>query len=153
MDGNGELELNIGYAGDVGVQNVSFEGKRLWFNRSLDNVISLAVLDPDAEGHRKLWCANERPLIAVMNFAGKSEPDIPVPNRGVDVLVTAHLDNPDQLDVAGEGFAEAGGTVGHRHRPPGARIVELSATCRAATPRCTVLIAGRVLPEGPANGC
>ena len=99
----------VGYAGSVGVQNVSLRASVLWSNRTLDNVISVAVLDPaeviaaspgKTDGHFRVWCANERPAIAVLDYQGKSLPDIPVLDRPVDVLVTARLSDSQSLDIA-----------------------------------------------------
>ena len=118
-----------------------------------ENVISLTVLDPDSSGRRQLWCAaNERPAIAVVNFEGKSLPDIPVPNRAVDVLVAAHLESPDEIniaalaptatDVVAIGLDLKGHELWSYPLPSGLRL----------TP-CNVLIAGRVQPEeAPAIG-
>ena len=43
LDGDGKLKMYVSYWGVVGVQAASLEGKRLWSNRSLANVIGMAI--------------------------------------------------------------------------------------------------------------
>ncbi len=58
LDGDGQLKMEVSYWGPVGVQTASFAGKRLASNRTLENVIHLIVVGPDAAGHSRLLCSN-----------------------------------------------------------------------------------------------
>ena len=158
LDEDGELELVVGYAGSVGVQNVSFAGKRLWSNRTLDNVISVAVLDPaeviaaspgKTDGHFRVWCANERPAIAVLDYQGKSLPDIPVLDRPVDVLVTARLSDSQSLDIAALASPKPAELVALGLDRLGHELWNYALPVGARSTPCTVLSAGRVLADGP----
>ncbi len=51
VDGDGKLEMLVGYLGEVGVQCASLAPERIWSNRAFDNVLSLAVLRRDPDGH------------------------------------------------------------------------------------------------------
>ncbi len=149
LDGDGQLELVVGYAGSVGVQGVSLAGKRLWSNRTLDNVISAALLDPDAEGHRRIWCCNEQPAIAVLDYQGKSLPSIPVPNRPVDVLVLAHLGDSSSLDIAALASPKPAEMVALGLDSKGTEMWSYPLPIGQRNTPCNVLVAGRVLPQGP----
>ncbi len=149
LDGDGQLEINLGYAGAVGVQNVSFAGKRRWSNRMLDNVISLAVLEPDAEGQRQLWCANERPAIGVLNFKGQQLADIPVPDRGVDVLAIGYLENPGEQSCAALVSPKPSELLAIGIDRQGHELWSYPLPSGLRNTPCDVLIAGRVQAEGP----
>jgi thiol-disulfide isomerase/thioredoxin len=92
LDGDGDPEMNVGYYNVVGVQNVAPDGHRRWANRSLSNVMSLAVTGPDADGHRALWCAHEQGTIVPIDFQGHEKPPITVGQRFVRLLKSADLD-------------------------------------------------------------
>lgn len=90
--------LAVGYWGPVGVQGVSPEGKRLWSNRSMENVFRLAVTGPDAAGQRDLLCLNGRGTIVVLDAEGNRKEEVVIPGRAVQLLVGA--------DVTGDGRPE-----------------------------------------------
>lgn len=52
LDGDGVLELVVGYLGSVGVQAASLQGARLWRDRSSTPVVDIAVGPPRADGGR-----------------------------------------------------------------------------------------------------
>ena len=56
LDGDGTPEMCVGYGDVVGVQGVSLAGQRLWANRSLANVLSMAVVakSSDTDGKDRL---------------------------------------------------------------------------------------------------
>ena len=71
LDGNGRLRMFVSYAGVVGVQGVTLDGKRLWSNRATANVSSLAVGGPAADGRRELFCANGGESLVALDAQGK----------------------------------------------------------------------------------
>ena len=81
LEGNGVPKLYVGYWGVVGVQAVSLEGKRLWSNRSIANVIRMAITGPDDQGKRELLCTNNGGTIVDLDAKGQRQAEISVTNR------------------------------------------------------------------------
>ncbi|HEY2881558.1 MAG TPA: hypothetical protein VGJ15_03980, partial [Pirellulales bacterium] len=108
LDGKGQLQMGVGYWGDVGVQGVSLAGDRLWRDNSLQFVLHIAATSPDAQGHRKLLCMNNRGSIVPLNFEGKAEPEIVVQNRllenifGADMQATVQSQGTGQMQGSGQ---------------------------------------------------
>jgi outer membrane lipoprotein-sorting protein/peroxiredoxin len=101
LDGDGQLEMLVGYLGEVGVQCASLAPQRVWANRAFDNVLSLAVLRRDPDGHRRVLVGNERTAVGVLDYAGTQLADIPVSTRPIDIIVAANLANStDPADSA-----------------------------------------------------
>ena len=48
LDGDGALELAVGYWGDVGLQYVTLDGKRTWTERKLQYVLRIAAVDAES---------------------------------------------------------------------------------------------------------
>jgi hypothetical protein len=100
--------MGVGYWGDVGVQGVSLAGDRLWRDNSLQFVLHIAATSPDAQGHRKLLCMNNRGSIVPLNFEGKAEPEIVVQNRllenifGADMQATVQSQGTGQMQGSGQ---------------------------------------------------
>ncbi|MGH7134427.1 MAG: redoxin domain-containing protein, partial [Pirellulales bacterium] len=57
LDGDGELEMLVGYLGLVGTHCVDLKGHTIWRNRAAENVLRLAVTAPDHSGQRLLLVA------------------------------------------------------------------------------------------------
>ena len=91
LDGDGKLKMFVSYWGVVGVQGVSLDGKRLWDNRSLSNVVSIAVGGADDKGHRKLYCANVLGSLVVLDAQGQRQGEIKIPERILNWIVAADL--------------------------------------------------------------
>jgi thiol-disulfide isomerase/thioredoxin len=91
LDGDGTLEIYVGYWGEVGVQAVSLEGKRIWANRSISNVIGMAIGAPNEKGHRNLYCTNNSGSLTVLNAAGERQDEITIPDRLLHGIVAADL--------------------------------------------------------------
>ncbi len=58
LDGDGELEMAVGYVEAVGVHGVTLKGERLWRNPAAGTVLRLDVTGPDRRGRRQLLVAN-----------------------------------------------------------------------------------------------
>jgi thiol-disulfide isomerase/thioredoxin len=91
LDGDGKLKMFVSYWGVVGVQAVSLDGKRLWDNRSLSNVMSIAIGAPDDKGHRKLYCANIMGSLVVLDGQGQRQGEVKVPDRMLHWITGADL--------------------------------------------------------------
>ena len=70
LTGEGKLMLYVGYWGTVGVQGVSFEGRRVWSNRSLENVLCLATTPADDHRERQLMCLDTRAVAVLIDAKG-----------------------------------------------------------------------------------
>jgi thiol-disulfide isomerase/thioredoxin len=97
LDGNGTPELYVGYWGVVGVQAVSLEGKRVAANRSIANVLRLAVGGPLPQGRRHLFCINDRGSLTAMDEKLQPQGAVTVPDRSLQWIVAAELGGDGRL--------------------------------------------------------
>ncbi|HEX5447327.1 MAG TPA: TlpA disulfide reductase family protein, partial [Pirellulales bacterium] len=96
LNGDGELEMAVGYAEAVGVHSVTLEGERLWRNPAAETVLRLDVTGPDRRGQRQLLVAEG--LILPIDADGNDWPEIASDDLFVRLVFTADLD--------GDGAAE-----------------------------------------------
>lgn len=89
LDGNGELEMLVGYVEDVGVHCVNLEGRRLWRNRAAGNVLRLDVSGPDRRGQRQLLVAAG--TVLPIDASGRERPPIAVRDAIVRLIYAADL--------------------------------------------------------------
>lgn len=101
LDADGRLDLLLGYWGVVGVQAATLSGERLWQNRSLENVYSVAVTSADAEGRRGVWCTHSRGTLASLDAAGQPAPEQTVAGRFVRALSAADLNGDGTAEYCG----------------------------------------------------
>lgn len=96
IDGDGELEMAIGYAEAVGVHCVTLDGHRLWRNPAAQAVLRLDVTEPNRRGQRQL-------LVAAGSI-------VPIDSEGIDAppvgLADAFLRSIYTADLDGNGYAE-----------------------------------------------
>ena len=95
LDGDGNLEMAVGFLDVVGVHGVTLQGERLWAQRSLVNVLRVVPLEADAEGRRGLLCMNIQPgvsTLVLLDSAGKRQREIVFPNRSIGWIAGADLD-------------------------------------------------------------
>jgi len=81
LDGDGQPELNVGYWGMTGVQNVTLAGERRWSNNSIENVFCLGVTDPNKTGQRDLLAADLRGMLVPIDARGKVGTPLVLPGR------------------------------------------------------------------------
>lgn len=92
LDGNGQLELCVGFWGEVGIHGASLEGEHRWANRSATNVLSVATTPrDDVVGWRKLLVSSDRGTILRLNQFGLSDPDVTVKGQLVHHLYAARF--------------------------------------------------------------
>ena len=91
LQGDGKLNLFVGYWQDVGLQGVSLAGERLWQERTLQYVLPCAFTDPDSSGARKLICTHSRGTIVLFSGDGKPQGEVVVPDRYVALILGADL--------------------------------------------------------------
>ncbi len=97
LDGDGNLKMYVSYWGVVGVQAASLEGKRLWANRSISNVVGMAIGAPDEKQRRKLYCTNNTGSLVVLDAEGKRQGEIGIPERMLHWIVAADLRGDKQV--------------------------------------------------------
>jgi len=119
LDGDGTLEIIVGYWGITGVQGVSLKGERIWQNRSIENVTRLAITAPDDQGHRSIWCTQARGTIAPLDYQGENGADIAVSDRFVRWIVAADLDQDRRSEYCGVALTAAGTDVALGISPTG----------------------------------
>jgi thiol-disulfide isomerase/thioredoxin len=108
VNGDGKPLLAVGYWGPVGVQGVSLEGKRLWSNRSMENVFRLATTAKDSAGKRSLLCLNSRGTVVVLDGEGNRKDEIAIGSRPVQLLVGADLAGNSQPQYCGLAAKQVG---------------------------------------------
>lgn len=105
LDGDGKLELCVGYWGVVGVKTASLDGKPIGANRtSVVNVQRIAFSAPDARGRRRLLCANTSDALAVLDAQCRPQGTVVIPGRFLRNIVSADLDadgTPEWCGLAG----------------------------------------------------
>ena len=101
LDGNGMLDLAVGYRGVVGVKGVSLDGKVIWSERSLSNVLRLAVGGPDANKQRTLFCTNDQTSLAMINAQGRGVGKLSLDGRLLYWIAAADLDGDGQMEMCG----------------------------------------------------
>jgi thiol-disulfide isomerase/thioredoxin len=91
--GAGEPQLCVGYWGGVGMQGVGLDGRRKWSERSLDQVVQLAVV-PSAEdpASSEIWCTSSRGDVYVLDSHGKPLREIAVGLRAIMHVAVADVD-------------------------------------------------------------
>ncbi len=108
LQGKGTPQLCLGYWGVLGVQSASLQGERLWANRSIDTVMRIAVLDPDAQGRRDILCTSTRGSLLRVDCDGKSQGEIQVPGTSLQWIVAADLDGGPPQELCGISAQEPG---------------------------------------------
>jgi len=110
LRGTGEIRAYVGYWGVVGVQEVSLEGKRLAYNRSLADVSQIAVSGPDVQGHRQLLCTNNTGALAVIAAGDtlKLQQQLALPGQFLRWITAADLTTDGQPELCALGFTQVG---------------------------------------------
>jgi len=111
LDADGVLELYVGYWGVVGVQRVSLDGRRVAANRSIANVIRLAVTGPNDQGRRRLVCVNERGGLSLLDEKLAAQGEVNFGDRLLHWIVAADLTGDGQPEWCGLSSPQPGQTV------------------------------------------
>lgn len=96
LNGDGQLEIAVGYFEAVGVHCLALDGHRLWRNRVAENVLGLAVTEPDNRGRRQLLVAQGQVL--PIDAAGREQPPISLPGDFLRLIFTADLDGNGEFE-------------------------------------------------------
>jgi thiol-disulfide isomerase/thioredoxin len=101
LTGDGTLKAYVGYWGVVGVQAVSLAGDRLWSNRSVANVLRMAIGSADSQGQRPLVCTNTNGSLVVIDAEGQRQDEVAVGDRLVHWIVSTDLKGDGQVQWCG----------------------------------------------------
>jgi outer membrane lipoprotein-sorting protein/peroxiredoxin len=96
LDGDGKLEMLVGYLAEVGIHCVTLDGERLWRNREAENQPWLAVTGPNRRGRRELLAAQG--MILPIDAAGRQQSPIVLSEAYVRLIFTADLDGDKALE-------------------------------------------------------
>lgn len=89
LDGDGKLEILVGYYGLVGTHCVGFDGKTVWRNRAAENVLGLGVTPADRRGRRELLVAQG--LLLPVSATGNEQTPIMLPDSFIRSIYTSDL--------------------------------------------------------------
>ncbi len=101
LDGDGNLELEVGFWGAAGVHSVSLSGTTLWTSGEISHVLSM-LATPPVDGRRTLWVASASGAVTRCDqhgrgsqvghnsgmlihhlFGGSDQADVPIPYCGI----------------------------------------------------------------------
>ena len=112
LDGDGTLELYVGYWGPVGVQGATLEGRHKWSYGRIASVMRLAAGGPDPKGQRLLWCTHNRGTLVGLDAGGNPQGELAVQDRPIHSIFAADLTGDGQPEWCGLlSVAEVGRTV------------------------------------------
>ncbi|MBN1591323.1 MAG: redoxin domain-containing protein [Pirellulales bacterium] len=118
LDGNGSLEICVGYRGVVGVKAVSPRGEILWSERSFGNILKMAVGGPETGG-RRLFATNDRIALVTFDGQGKVAGKLDLPGRLLYWVAAADLNQDGQTQLCGLSAPRLGENVAVGLSPSG----------------------------------
>ena len=122
FNADGVLEMVVGYWGVVGVQGVSLEGKRLWFDRSIQYVLHVAPLLPDEQGKRNVLCTSSQGALVIFNPEGKRVREIGLPYRQMQHARATDLNGDGKDDICALSAPAIGTTIAIGVSPTGQEL-------------------------------
>lgn len=73
LDGDGQLELQVGLWGMAGVHSVTLSGTKLWENQDISHVLSLMQTTP-VDGRSSLWVSSASGAVTELDRHGRGKP-------------------------------------------------------------------------------
>ena len=151
MDGDGQPELNIGYLGAVGVHHVSLSGERQWSNRSLENVLRLAVVRLAGREGEQLLCTSGSGQLTLLGKDGEVETEFQIPNRAVHTVVAAELDGEPPIELCGASAGAVGKTTAIGFDPRGKELWSYHLPDGLHQQPIEMISFGQILKDGPGH--
>jgi hypothetical protein len=111
LDDDGKPELYVGYWSLLGVHAVTPDGQRLWSNRVVPTVLSMAVTPPNDVGWHKLLVTSDRGTLVQLNQFGNHDPQINVNGRAIHQLHAAQFASDRPTIYCGISYNEDGSLV------------------------------------------
>ena len=107
LDQNGRPELYVGWQGLAGVHRVELDGKRVWSNRSITNVLSVTVARKSA-GISAILVTGEQGIVGIIQEAGQTIREIPAEPHAWHQLLAARTAADAVSDYCGLSFTVEG---------------------------------------------
>lgn len=148
IQGDGKLELCLGYWGVNGAQAASFDGQLLWSNKSIDTVLRVAVLSPD-QGKQNVLCTNNRGTLVILGPDGKPQGEWQVPGQMFHWIVSADLDGQAPLELCGLSARELGVSEAVGVNLQGEKLWEYPLPKGVHRRPVELIVPGRLNREGP----
>ncbi|HEY4761102.1 MAG TPA: redoxin domain-containing protein [Thermoguttaceae bacterium] len=149
LDVNGTPKMYVSYWGVVGVQAVSLEGKRIWSNRLISNVIRIAITEPNADGQRQLLCANNNGILVTLDANGQRVSEIPIPNRMIFWIVGGDLLGNGQLQWCGLAAPKLGENIAVGLNLKGEELWSYNLPIGVQPQPIEPIIPGKITRDGP----
>ena len=152
LDGDGKLEMVVGYFDVAGLKCVSLQGEQIWDERSLMNVLRIAPMVPGAKRPPSLLCTNIQPdkgPFVIVDAKGKRQNDVTVPGSRLIWVSAADLDDDGQPDLFGlsQSMASNFTAVGFSLR--GEKLWSLPMPRGIHRQQIESITSGRLLPKVP----
>lgn len=112
LDGKGGPEIVVGFFGSVGLHGVSLEGRRLWKERSIETVISLAADAAGEDGRRGVVVVDARGRLVRVGPDGEARPPVEVDGSRIQTLHAAPVGVTEAMEPAWALLAIAGESLG-----------------------------------------
>ncbi|HET6882289.1 MAG TPA: thioredoxin-like domain-containing protein [Pirellulales bacterium] len=107
LDGDGVLEINVGFWGPTAVQNVSLDGELRWINKSCENVLRLAVAG-DQSGKQSLLATTALGNVVPIDEQGQEGKPLGGGKRFVQLVFTADLNGDGMTEICAIGPSKTG---------------------------------------------
>lgn len=100
VDGDKNLEMIVGYWGDVGLQSVSLDGIVRWRCRQLpENVQFLTITGPDKDSKRLILATTGTKTMAVVDETGQLLKQVPIAGRAARLVIAADLTGDGSVEL------------------------------------------------------
>ena len=111
LDGDGSLEINVGFWGPAGVRSVSFDGQRRWTSKSCENVLRLATLLRDAAGKAELLATTAVGSLVPLDARGREQKPWLAGKRFLQLVFAADLDGDGASEICAIGPSKTGDEI------------------------------------------
>ncbi len=101
VDDDGNAEVLSGNVGLLGLHATTLEGELKWRNRTMPNVISVAVTPPNDVGSWQILLTGEAGSVLPLNRFGREDPQKTVANWPLARLAVASFPTPTQAAMVG----------------------------------------------------
>jgi thiol-disulfide isomerase/thioredoxin len=149
LDGDGVPKLYISFWSVIGVRAVTLEGKPIWSNRSVSNVVRMAVTGADADGRRDLLCTNNKGTLVELDAKGQRQAEISVPNRTIGWIAGGDLLGNGQLLWCGLSAQKMGETIALGFNLKGEELWNYALPVGLQPQPIEQIIPGKITRDGP----
>lgn len=112
FQGDGKLQLCVGFWGVLGVHGANLQGTRQWTNRAVAPAISLANSLPNEAGWRQLLATTDRGEIVPINGFGHNDKPQRLEHSAITQLIAARFPPTDRAAFMGVSVTPDGTSIG-----------------------------------------